>query len=476
MGMKNHEIVPTTLICSISGLKSALVNKALKSLHKNKLIVHDGKAYDGFKLTYLGYDFLALKAMSQRESISAVGKQIGVGKESDIFLVANSEGEELCLKLHRLGRTSFRAIKNKRDYLRHRKAASWLYMSRLAALKEFAFMKALYEHDFPVPKPIDHSRHCVVMSLCKGFPLCHVAHVRHPDKVYSDLMNIIVRLAEHGLIHCDFNEFNLMIDDEENITLIDFPQMVSTTHENAEFYFDRDVQCIRTYFERRYNFVSDFYPKFGDYGERVYNLDVEVEASGFSKKLHKDLEGYIDRDNVEDGELDEQPNFDDIDEYEDGNEVEEDEEEEREDEEDEEDEEETQEMVEAREERRRKLAEMRKKILEQQRVENDEDSNVKNEMIPLSDDTEKGESLDFLDDGDNDEGDEEDAEESETKDEEVKKSTKANKKRKNQPASAHVRERVKKNLARKNKPKLKPNSNKNRKKINTRAAIKDGDW
>lgn len=127
--------------------------------------------------------------MSQRESISAVGKQIGVGKESglyctntsafiqltfvllDIFLVANSEGEELCLKLHRLGRTSFRAIKNKRDYLRHRKAASWLYMSRLAALKEFAFMKALYEHDFPVPKPIDHSRHCVVMSLCKGFPL-----------------------------------------------------------------------------------------------------------------------------------------------------------------------------------------------------------------------------------------------------------------------------------------------------------------
>ena len=113
---------------------------------------------------------------------------------------------------------------------------------------------------------------------------CHVAHVRHPDKVYSDLMNIIVRLAEHGLIHCDFNEFNLMIDDEENITLIDFPQMVSTTHENAEFYFDRDVQCIRTYFERRYNFVSDFYPKFGDYGERVYNLDVEVEASGFSKK------------------------------------------------------------------------------------------------------------------------------------------------------------------------------------------------
>lgn len=40
-----------------------------------------------------------------------------------------------------LGRISFRAIKTKRDYLGKRKAASWMYMSRLAAQKEFAFLK-----------------------------------------------------------------------------------------------------------------------------------------------------------------------------------------------------------------------------------------------------------------------------------------------------------------------------------------------
>lgn len=43
--------------------------------------------------------------------------------------------------MDRLGRISFRAIKTKRDYLGKRKSASWLYMSRLAAQKEFAFMK-----------------------------------------------------------------------------------------------------------------------------------------------------------------------------------------------------------------------------------------------------------------------------------------------------------------------------------------------
>jgi RIO kinase 2 len=45
--------------------------------------------------------------------------------------------------------------------------ASWLYMSRIAATKEYAFMKALYARDFPVPVPIDQNRHIVAMSRIK---------------------------------------------------------------------------------------------------------------------------------------------------------------------------------------------------------------------------------------------------------------------------------------------------------------------
>ena len=57
--------------------------------------------------------------------------------------MAQEDGTILAMKLHRLGRTSFRAVKSKRDYLRHRSSFSWLYLSRLAALKEFAFMKVV---------------------------------------------------------------------------------------------------------------------------------------------------------------------------------------------------------------------------------------------------------------------------------------------------------------------------------------------
>lgn len=92
-------------------------------------------------MTCLGYDFLALKALTSRSIVRSVGNQIGVGKESDIFIAANDNDEQVVLKFHRLGRTSFRQIKSKRDYLKNRKTGSWLYLSRLSAMKEYAFMK-----------------------------------------------------------------------------------------------------------------------------------------------------------------------------------------------------------------------------------------------------------------------------------------------------------------------------------------------
>ena len=53
--------------------------------------------------------------------------------------------------------------------------------------------------------------------------------------VYSECMDLIVKLANHGVIHGDFNEFNLMLDNDDHVTMYDFPQMISTSHANAEW-------------------------------------------------------------------------------------------------------------------------------------------------------------------------------------------------------------------------------------------------
>ncbi|OZJ02302.1 hypothetical protein BZG36_05065, partial [Bifiguratus adelaidae] len=293
MGSKNHEVVPTSLIAQISQLRHGGSHKLLGDLAKKKLISRvKNIRYDGYRLTYGGYDYLALKTFAKRGTVYSVGNQIGVGKESDIYIVADEEERQMVLKLQRLGRVSFRTIKSKRDYLQKRKSASWMYMSRLAAMKEFAFMKVLYDHGFPVPEPIDISRHCVVMELIDAFPLRQINEVGNPEKLYHELMSLIVKLAKYGLIHGDFNEFNILLKDDSTPILIDFPQMVSTSHENAEYYFNRDVDCIRTFFKRRFGYEATTYPKFAVDTEREVDLDVQVAASGFTKQLQAELEAY----------------------------------------------------------------------------------------------------------------------------------------------------------------------------------------
>lgn len=211
-------------------------------------------------------------------------------------------------------------------------------MSRLSALKEYAFMKVLRENGFRVPEPIAQSRHTVVMELVDAFPLRQIQSVPDPAGLYGELIDVILRLASFGLIHGDFNEFNILIREDQVVkdpqikehdpekdelpskpqakdseaaatspppsikltpVIIDFPQMVSIDHTNAEMYFDRDVNCIQRFFDRRFNFVSDEAgPFFKDAkklagGAKSKRLDVEVEASGFSKKMAKGLEKYM---------------------------------------------------------------------------------------------------------------------------------------------------------------------------------------
>jgi len=283
-----------------------------------------------------------LHNLKSRKIIAAIGDRIGTGKESDIYLAVRPNGDQIVLKFHRLGRTSFRNVKKTRDYfVYHQKgrnvgapmmnqANSWLFLSRKSALKEFAFMKALYNVDYPTPEPIAHNRHVVAMSLIRGVPLYQIIRTKlsaeQAASIFHQASDLALRLAKHGLVHCDLNEFNLIVDvsgiqqnslsqehdhyvrhsgmsvaaettpgmlsargpwepehlqrfqpdhhsdNGENettpqpldfldngepkpvVTLIDFPQMVSTRHPNARQLYERDTACLLKFFTHKLQF------------------------------------------------------------------------------------------------------------------------------------------------------------------------------------------------------------------------------
>jgi RIO-like serine/threonine protein kinase len=274
------------------------------------------------------------------------------------------------LKIHRLGRTSFRNVRKKRDYFgpAASSAHSWLFLSRLSALKEYAFMKALYDVGYPTPTPIAHNRHIVAMSLVRGMPLYQIfpkqLSVEQAADIYEQSIGMAARLAQHGLVHCDLNEFNVLVDlsgvqsmatagDDpyvrhsgqtvapeksvgmlskpaweqsleagdkvveampepvarlENgepkpiVTLIDFPQMISTKHPNAKELYDRDLGCLRRFFELKLLCTIPDDLTAGTVWESLVEsdsdavdaekLDAQLRASGYSKDMKNDLELY----------------------------------------------------------------------------------------------------------------------------------------------------------------------------------------
>merc|ERR1719420_1352354 len=136
------------------------------------------------------------------------------------------------------------------------------------------------------------------MQFVHATPMYHVRHFNNTEKVVERLMRLIVRLARAGIIHGDFNEFNLMIDKDDGITVIDFPQIVYTSHPNAEYYFNRDVECIRTWFRKHQKLDIEEYPRFSDV---VQDSKIHVEVKGLGKAADQLLVEMHTGEGAEDG-------------------------------------------------------------------------------------------------------------------------------------------------------------------------------
>ncbi len=171
-------------------------------------------------------------------------------------------------------------------------------------------MQLLHEAGFPVPKPLDHSRHCIVMEFIDAPQLRQYQNATDPAGLYDNLMGLIVRMGEQGIIHGDFNEFNILVFEDGTPIVIDFPQIVSIDHPDAKAYFERDVECVHKFIESRFGFVGEERPRFEDL-QRKGDLDIRLEITGVSKKSAKELEAYRNEilqegtaDSVEDDEED----------------------------------------------------------------------------------------------------------------------------------------------------------------------------
>ncbi|SFR36026.1 RIO1 family regulatory kinase/ATPase domain-containing protein [Halogeometricum limi] len=248
-GMRFSEWVNRGKLPELTGLTAENVEYRLNRCMRRDLVERKTIQYEGYKLAVEGYDALALRTFSKRDTIQGVGAPLGVGKESDVFEVQSYK--PLALKFHREGYTNFREVMREREYTSDNQHVSWLYTARKAAEREYEVLEDLYP-DVSVPRPIDQNRHAIVMDKLPGVEL---DRAKLADEQVVGVFDLVVaevaRAYDAGYVHADMSEYNVAVG-EAGVTIFDWPQAVATEHDNARELLERDVKNLLGYFRRKY--------------------------------------------------------------------------------------------------------------------------------------------------------------------------------------------------------------------------------
>ncbi len=277
VGMKHYEWVPVPEILKYTRFTEKELQYLLKKLGTRGLLKRKTQPIEGYQIYFEGYDLLALNALVKRDSLGAIGEELGVGKESVVYeglrdMVGGLGQQPVVIKFHREGRTSFKQVKRKREHISDAFHFSWIYAARLAAKREYDVLKELYPK-VSVPEPVDHNRNVIVMGIAKGSELSKT-RVIDPEWYLDRIIEQIAKAYSKGIIHADLSEYNIFVSDQD-VTLIDWPQYVKIGRPHADEMLRRDICNVLAFFKRKFNIDRDDCEVF----EGVMTLSKKVEQN-----------------------------------------------------------------------------------------------------------------------------------------------------------------------------------------------------
>jgi len=252
--IKHHEIINNHNILSYSKLHKDRIEYALESLLKLKLIA---KTEKGFKLLTAGLDVYALKILVDSGIILGIGNSLGIGKESDVVEAVSEIDQKRAVKFFRIGRISFTDTKRKRSLEKNKNVNNWLLINIEAAKREYDFLVKLNSTKMNIATPYFRSMHSIVMNRINGVRLIEIRNLEDPREIFYKVFKQIKIAYKENIINGDLSEYNILLDDNNDIFIIDWPQAVTLEHPNADFLIRRDIHNVIRYFTRKYDLNID---------------------------------------------------------------------------------------------------------------------------------------------------------------------------------------------------------------------------
>jgi RIO kinase 2 len=252
--IKHHQIINHHNILSYSNLHKDRVKYAVENLLKLKLI---SKTQNGFKLLTAGLDVYALKLLVDSGIILGIGNSLGIGKESDVVEAISEIQQRRAVKFFRIGRISFTDTKRKRSLEKNKNVNNWLLINIEAAKREYDFLVKLKSTKMNIATPYFRSMHSIVMDRINGLRLIEIRNLPNPIEIFDKVFEQIRISYNEKIINGDLSEYNILLDENNDIWIIDWPQAVTLEHPNAEFLIRRDLHNVIRYFRRKYDLTID---------------------------------------------------------------------------------------------------------------------------------------------------------------------------------------------------------------------------
>jgi RIO kinase 2 len=255
--MWDYKFVPAEVIAKTAGIDLDKIEGLLKSLKDEKLVENKYTEYLGSAFTFLGLSLYSLWRLVRSDKVSMLGKKMGEGKESVIYNCYSEKFGECVLKFHKVGYTSFKKVKEKRDY----GTLHFTVLMVRSARNEFRALKKLYGY-VSVPKPYDWEGNAILMELIDAKELFRV-RLENPEDVLDMILEEIKKMFSLGVVHGDLSQYNILVN-PEGVWFIDFPQYIDldeleSEHERnmADEILRRDVENVLNYFKKSYGIEKD---------------------------------------------------------------------------------------------------------------------------------------------------------------------------------------------------------------------------
>lgn len=210
--------------------------------------------------------------------------QLKSGKEAEVYIVRANE-ELICAKVykeaihrsfkHMTAYTDGRNVRNTRDqramnkksrYGRQENEIEW-------QSNEVDALRILASAGVRVPKVYNFVDGVLLMEIicdAEGSPAPRLNQIElsreQALEFFPGLIREVVRMLCAGIVHGDLSEFNILLSDEGPV-IIDLPQAVQATANNAFAMLERDISNLKDYF-------SQFAPEIAktDFAKEIWNL------------------------------------------------------------------------------------------------------------------------------------------------------------------------------------------------------------